>query len=88
MVLVFGNEISAGQEAEQINRLEVQCKKGDLNNLKYYYGIKGKSLLKDRERMIQVLELINQKRLVWKARANMQWEKTLNESVKQIKKWA
>ncbi|SDC10579.1 hypothetical protein SAMN02799630_00546 [Paenibacillus sp. UNCCL117] len=129
MAKVFGDEFPEGQEAEQIIRLEVQCKKRKVNNLKYHYGIEGRSLLdysreelsesvllsyyektvgyedyytlqearhlisnsdykrKDRERMIEVLELINQKRSIWKARDECKdGKKQFNEAVKNIKK--
>lgn len=42
---VFGDDFPEGQEAEEIIRLEVQCKKRKVNNLKQYYQVVGKSLL-------------------------------------------
>ncbi|WP_091154657.1 hypothetical protein [Paenibacillus sp. 453mf] len=126
---VFGDDFPEGQEAEDIIRLEVQCKKRKLNNLKGYYSIEGRSLLefsseelsvkvllsyyektvgyedyytlqearfiigesdykwKVRQRMIEVLELINQKRSIWKARDEYEdGKKRFNEALKQIKK--
>lgn len=126
---VFGDDFPEGQEAEDIIRLEVQCKKRKVNNLKGYYSIEGRSLLdfsseelsekvllsyyektvgyedyytlqearfiigesdynwKVRQRMIEVLELINQKRSVWKARDDYEdGTKRFNEALKQIKK--
>ncbi|QYR21065.1 hypothetical protein KZ483_25655 [Paenibacillus sp. sptzw28] len=115
---VFGDDFPEGHEAEDIIRLKVQCKKRNVNNLKGYYSIKGKSLLdfsseelsekvllsyyertvgyedyytlqearfiigesdykwKVRQRMIEVLELINQKRSVWKARDDYEDEQS------------
>ncbi|MFM9329404.1 hypothetical protein [Paenibacillus mesotrionivorans] len=129
MTQVFGNEFPRGQESEQIIRLEVQCMKRKVNNLKHYYGVADRSLLefsneelsekvllsyyektvgyedyytlqearrfihqsdykrKDQERMIEVLELINLKRSVWKAREEYEDEKKkFNEALKRIKK--
>lgn len=129
MAQVFGDKFPDLREAEQIIRLEVQCKKRKVNNLKYYYGIEGRSLLdfsreelsekvllsyyektvgyedyytlqearrlisdsdfklKDRECMIEILELINRKRSVWKARDEYEGrKKRFNEAVKHIKK--
>lgn len=41
---VFGDEFPKGQDAKDIIRLEVQCKKRKMNNLKQYYQISGKTL--------------------------------------------
>lgn len=128
MVQVFGDDFPEGQEAEEIIRLEVQCKKRKVNNLKQYYQVDSKSLLefsrkelsekvllsyykktvgyedyytlqearrlirgadykrKDQERMVEVLELINLKRSIWKAREEYDdGKKRFNEAIKRIK---
>ncbi|MNB82486.1 hypothetical protein D3C81_987970 [compost metagenome] len=125
---VFGDDLPEGQAAEEIIRLEVQCKKRKVNNLKQYYQVGDKTLLefsrkelsekvllsyyvktvgyedyytlqearrlisqsdysrKAQERMIEVLELINLKRSIWRAREEYEDEKKrFNEAIKRIK---